>query len=105
MAVVQSPPIDSTIWLARSSSDQVNRLRAAKDEIVGHSQQKESYVKEGLLGSLVQILYSCSPTTRNGDDSSEPRPLSDDERVHLIALELISSFASGKYHHRILCLC
>ncbi|KAK5661534.1 hypothetical protein OQA88_11438 [Cercophora sp. LCS_1] len=89
MARVQSPPTHSQILPAAT-------LRTVKDEIVGHVQQKETYVKNGILDSLVRVLQANRPPSiRNGDDSSEPRPLTESERVRLLALELIASFASG----------
>ncbi|KAK0639287.1 armadillo repeat protein [Cercophora newfieldiana] len=100
MARIQSPPILSQIRVARSYSDQTAALRALKDDIVGHIQRKERWIESGILESLVKNLQAVrSPASRNGDEThsneGQPRPLAESERVRLLSLELIASFASG----------
>ncbi|KAK0613820.1 armadillo repeat protein [Immersiella caudata] len=100
MARIQSPPILSQIRVARSYSEQTAALRALKDDIVGHVQRKERWIESGILESLVKTLQTVrSPSIRSGEDTysnaGQPRPLADSERVRLLSLELIASFASG----------
>jgi len=103
MARVQSPPILSQIRVPRNCSEQVVSLRALKDDIVGHIQRKERWIENGILESLVKNLQSTRPPTlRNGDDprsgTERTVPLTDNERVRLLSLELIASFANGEDH-------
>jgi hypothetical protein len=108
MARIQSPPILSQIRVARSYSEQTAALRALKDDIVGHVQRKEKWIENGILEPLVKTLQAIrSPGSRNGDESQsntgQPRPLADSERVRLLSLELIASFASGKWNGMLRC--
>jgi armadillo repeat-containing protein 8 len=102
MARIQSPPILSQIRVARSYSEQTAALRALKDDIVGHVQRKERWIESGILESLAKTLQTIrSPSSRNGEDThssaGQPRPLAESERVRLLSLELIASFASGEW--------
>jgi hypothetical protein len=100
MARVQTPPVLSQIRVARSYSEQATALRALKDEVVGHIQRKEWWVQNGILESLVKILQNNvrSPTRANGKEPGQigqPVPLSEEELVRLLSLQLIASFAYG----------
>ena len=105
MARIQSPPILSQIRVARSYSEQTAALRALKDDVVGHLQRKERWIENGILESLVKNLQTIrSPGGQNGDEShnntGQPRPLAESERVRLLSLELLASFASGELNPR-----
>lgn len=102
MARVQTPPVLSQIRVARSYSEQATALRALKDEIIGHVQQKERWIEYGILESLVKLLQHNprASTTLNGKEPhrqrGQPGALFEDEEVRLLSLQLIDSFAYGE---------
>ncbi|KAG5791271.1 hypothetical protein H9Q69_009665 [Fusarium xylarioides] len=99
MARAQSHPILAQLRNARTLPEQIDALRALKNEIIGHVQRKEQWVGLGVLHPIVRTLASArSPAKPNGKDSRYPlpqRPLSEDENVRLQALQLVASFANG----------
>ncbi|KAK3321111.1 armadillo-type protein [Cercophora scortea] len=100
MARIQSPPILSRMRGARSYADQVAALRALKDEIVGHVQNKDKWVELNILESLIKILQSSYSSSRLGGKEvrgqfGQPRSLADEEEVRLQALQLLASLANG----------
>jgi hypothetical protein len=101
MARVQSPPLLTQIQVARSYSEQATALRALRDEITGHSQRKELWIKNGVLDLLVKLLQSndLSPKSSSGKERSQigqPAELSEEDTVRLLSLQLIASFAYGE---------
>jgi hypothetical protein len=102
MARVQSPPVLAQIRVARNYSEQATSLRALKDEVIGHVQRKERWIEYGILETLVKILHNNlrASTTLNGKEPrsqpGQPRPLSEDEEVRLLSLQLLVSFAYGE---------
>lgn len=99
MARPHTPPILTQLRSARTLIEQTTSLRALKNEIVGHVQKKEQWVGLGVLDPIVRTLAAAqSPARSNGKDARLPlaqRPLSDDEKVRLQALQLLASFANG----------
>ncbi|KAK1774349.1 armadillo-type protein [Copromyces sp. CBS 386.78] len=104
MANSQSPP--ALLWQiqnARNHAEQIGLLCQLKDEVIGHVRGKEKWVNHGILRSLVNLLQQ-KPTAQSpsGLGSKEPHvpigqttDLPDDDRVRLLALQLIASFAKG----------
>ena len=107
MGRTQSPSIETSSILSQLQSagtyaEQATALRNLKNEVVGHVQKKESWVKLGALEPVVKILASCRPPMKhvNRKDTQQDRlyreSLTDEEAVRLQAIQLLSSFASSK---------
>lgn len=81
--------------------EQTAALRSLKNEVIGHVQKKEAWIKLGVLEPIVRTLASArSPGKLNGKDAGVPlpeRPLSEEESVRLQALQLVASFANGTF--------
>lgn len=94
-------PLLSQIRGARNYSEQAAALRALKDEVVGHVQQKEAWVERGIPEIIVKILQNArSPAKLNGKEArghggGHLRSLTDEEIVRLQSLQLLASFAKG----------
>ena len=101
MARSSNSPILAHLRSAKSSLEQIAALQALKNEIVGHIQKKEAWIKLGVLSPIVKSLAVRSfPTkARSKDVKAQPlvRTLSDEDGVKLQALQLLGSFANGKH--------
>lgn len=100
MARPQNSPILAQLRSAKTYPEQTAALQALKNEVVGHIQKKEAWVGLGVLDPIVRTLSSTrTPTKVNSarDARLQPtgRPLSEEDRVRLQALQLIASFANG----------
>ncbi|KAK3345230.1 armadillo-type protein [Neurospora tetraspora] len=104
MAHSQSPP--ALLWQiqnARNHAEQIELLRQLKDEVIGDVRGKEKWVNHGILQSLVHLLQqkptAQSPSGLGSKEAyapiSQTTDLPDDDRVRLLALQLIASFAKG----------
>jgi armadillo repeat-containing protein 8 len=109
MGRAQGPSIESLSILshlqsARTYADQAAALRSLKNEVVGHIQRKELWIKLGALDPVVKILASCRSPMKHVQrkDVYQGRlygdMLTDEEAVRLQAVQLLSSFASSKCH-------
>ena len=101
MARVQSPSLLTQIRVTKSYSEQATALRVLRDEIIGHSQRKEWWIKNGVLELLVKLLQSndLTPKSSSGKERSQigqPVVLSEEDTVRLLSLQLIASFAHGE---------
>ena len=104
MAQTQTPPtLFEQLQNARNHAEQIEVLRQLKDEVIGDARGKEKWVNKGILQLLVHLLQQ-KPTasSSSGLGSKEPNApmgqtsdLPDDDRVRLLALQLIASFAQG----------
>lgn len=99
MARDSDPPLLAYIHNARSYAEQTNALRSLKNDIVGHTRKKETWVALGALGPIVSILQSSRlPNKANGARTQPPAgslALEEEENVRLQALQVLSSFANG----------
>lgn len=95
----ESPPILAQLRSARTVPEQAAALRALKNDIVGHIQKKEQWIKLGVLEPIIRTISpSTSPMKLNGKGShaqSCSRPLSEEDGAKLQALQLLASFAHG----------
>lgn len=88
---------------ARTAQEQVVALRALKNELVGHVQKKESWVRQGALDPIVRVLSAARSqqlfSQSQGKDVSSrgtgTPQLNEQDQVRLQALQLLSSFANG----------
>lgn len=99
MARPQASAILAQLAGAPSFADRITALQAIKNDIVGHVQRKEWWVKAGALEPIVATLsYSQSSARPNGKDLGfhpAVRPLPEEDAVRLQALQLVASFANG----------
>ncbi|KAK6718515.1 hypothetical protein SNK05_001659 [Fusarium graminearum] len=99
MAPAQSHPILAQLQEASSLTERTTALRALKNEIVGHVQRKEQWIGLGVLEPIVRTLIEATSSSKpTGKDSRPPqsqRPLSEEERMRLQAIQLIACFANG----------
>jgi armadillo repeat-containing protein 8 len=101
MARPSSPPILAQIRNSRSSAEQIVALRALKNDIIGHQQKKEMWVRLGVVDPIVRIISTNKAQGKQSnkecrDKSISPEPLSEKEMVRLQALCVIGSLAYGK---------
>lgn len=91
-------------WVAqirnsRNNAEQIEVLRALKNEIVGHPPQKELVVTLGVLEPIIRLTFNKNGTRQDGkshDHSFASRPLGEEEMVRLQCLQVIASIALGK---------
>lgn len=99
MARPQNSPILAQLRSAKTYPEQAAALQVLKNEVVGHIQKKEAWIRLGVLEPIVLTLCSSpSPSKPNGKDARTQlawRPLADEDSVRQQALQLIASFASG----------
>ncbi|KAL2255663.1 hypothetical protein VTK26DRAFT_2926 [Humicola hyalothermophila] len=101
MADTGTLPLLSQIKGARTCSEQAAALRALRDEIIGHVQRKEGWVKCGVSELLVNLLRTASRPSTSQDgkrpcgQSEQVGILSEDEAVRLLCLQLLASFMHG----------
>ncbi|KAL6860970.1 ARM repeat-containing protein [Trichoderma novae-zelandiae] len=102
MARPQTSPILSQLRNATTCPEQSAALQALKNEIVGHHQKKETWAGLGVLGPVVKTLTSARSTAKANTTDKDARPqpserraLSDEDKVRLQALQIITSFAKG----------
>jgi hypothetical protein len=87
---------------ARNNAEQIDVLRALKNEIVGHPPQKELVVTLGVLEPIIRLTFNKNGTRQDGkshDYSFSSRPLSEEEMVRLQCLQVIASIALGEHFH------
>ncbi|PNY27575.1 Armadillo repeat-containing protein 8 [Tolypocladium capitatum] len=99
MARPQNSPVLAQLRSAKTYPEQTAALQVLKNEVVGHVQKKEEWIRLGVLDPVVGTLSSSrSPSKLNGKDARTQlvsRPLSDEDSVRLQALQLVASFANG----------
>lgn len=99
MARPSNSPILAQLRNAQTLPEQATALQALKNEIVGHVEKKEAWIKLGVLELIVKTLGSNgSPRKASGKDADiqrSPPLLSDEQSVRLQALQLVASFANG----------
>jgi hypothetical protein len=100
MTRAAAPPILLQLQSAESASSQIAALRTLKNELIGHDQRKETYVVEGIIPTLAQVLTSRWPGTAEFNESilhhgrSMPKATEDYEAC-LQATLIVGSLAQG----------
>ncbi|KAL9614090.1 MAG: hypothetical protein Q9167_001375 [Letrouitia subvulpina] len=98
-----TPPILSELQGSTSPATLVAALRSLKNEIIGHGQKKEEWIKLGVLAPLARILNSCRGSGkrphRDANGLSHPPTAkevrSDEEEARLQAIVIIGILAHG----------
>jgi armadillo repeat-containing protein 8 len=101
MARPSTPPILAQIRNSKSPTEQIDALRALKNEIIGHQQKKEMWVGLGVVEPIVRMMTSNKAQGKqNGKERYDRRftseSLSEKEMVRLQALCVIGSIAHGE---------
>ncbi|KAI1633919.1 armadillo repeat protein [Biscogniauxia mediterranea] len=84
--------------LAANTTDRIAALRYLKNDVIGHVQKKEQWVRQGVLPPIVSIVAS-GDLELSGKET--PRrfltlpALTDEDTAKLQALQLLASFASA----------
>lgn len=86
--------------LSHDRGEQLSALRALKNEIVGHVQNKEKWIENGVLEPIVRILDTSRSSASIGSRNSQgwaqsAKPLTGEEAVRLQALQVLASLANG----------
>ncbi|CAI7640555.1 unnamed protein product [Penicillium bialowiezense] len=98
MTRAAAPPILLQLYSAESVSSQISALRTLKNELIGHDQRKETYIAEGIIPALAQVLTSRWPGTAELDGVSVPDRSTrnaEDREVCLQATLIVGSLAQG----------
>ena len=102
MARPTTPTLLSELRNAPSSASRLKILKQLKNEIIGHEQKKQYWVRSGLLKHLVEVLDSHhaqgDKTTQKGDDGDgdERGPSPEGEDAQLQAIIIAGSLAQGQ---------
>ncbi|KAI1506563.1 armadillo repeat protein [Biscogniauxia marginata] len=93
--------LDSRSLLARlaaNTPDRIAALRYLKNDVIGHLQKKEQWVRQGILPPVVRIVTSDG-LELDGKDTPPRfltlRTFTDEDAAKLQALQLLASFASA----------
>ena len=98
-----TPPILSELRSSSSPAGLVAALRALKNEVIGHEQKKEMWIRLGVLAPITTILNSHKGSGKrrhreiNGGALHPKRRSSsaDEEEARLQAIVIVGSFAHG----------
>ena len=98
-----TPPLLSELRSPTSPATQVAALRALKNELVGHEQQKEMWVGRGVVAPLSRILNTHYRGGKrryreaNGalDRVGRTQTTTDEEEARMQAIIIVGSLANG----------
>ncbi|KAI2634247.1 ARM repeat-containing protein [Hypomontagnella submonticulosa] len=84
--------------LNASAPEQIVALRYLKNEVIGHIQKKEEWVRHGILRPIVKIVAPDALKT-NDEETRQPfltlTTLTDEDNAKQQALQLLASFANA----------
>jgi hypothetical protein len=85
----------------KSIAEQIAALRALKNEVIGHPQKKEMWVRLGILEPIVQVMSGNVHGSQTGkkqqEETAKPSVMSEEEILRLEAITIIGSLAHGKH--------
>ena len=87
--------IASRLQSLSSSDDRLAALKALKNELIGHEEKKNQYVRAGLLRHLTDVL--ASHKVIGGHTPNRHHGRSEQEDVRLQAIIVVGSIAHGQY--------
>ena len=99
------PPILSELRSPSSTANQVVALRALKNDIIGHEEKKQMWVRLGAVVPLARILNTHKGSGKrkykevNGDGNFSGRRTvrSEEEEARLQAVIVVGSLAQGRW--------
>jgi hypothetical protein len=100
MTRAAAPPILLQLHSAESVSSQIIALRTLKNELIGHDQRKETYIAEGIIPALAQVLASRWPEPAElGEMPLQDRAAqkAEDYEACLQATLIVGSLAQGRH--------
>lgn len=100
MTRAAAPPILLQLQSAESASSQITALRTLKNELIGHDQRKETYIVEGIIPALAQVLTSRWPGTAEFNELASHQgrftpKAPEDYEACLQAILIVGSLAQG----------
>lgn len=81
-----------------TTPEQLSALSYLKNEVIGHAQRKEDWIRYGVARSIVRIIASRPLGSGEKDAPSSFLTLptfTDEDNAKLQALQLLASFANG----------
>jgi len=87
------PRAISDLATAQTTHEQISAAKQIKNALVGHSTNKEAFVRHGLIDVLAQILSTYASRNRTIPDDGSA--ISGEEEVVLQALVLLRSIVKG----------
>lgn len=93
MARTLSSSVNSQLPSLSSPNARVAALRALKNELIGHDEKKEVWVRSGVLKSLATVLVPPKASDTRIHKRTEGR--SEQEEARLQAIIVVGSLAQG----------
>lgn len=100
MTRAAAPPILLQLHGAESLSAQIRALRTLKNELIGHDQRKETYVADGIIPALAQVLISRWPGRTEPNEVSSQDRVSQKAEYYDVCLQatlVVGSLAQGSF--------
>lgn len=95
MARTSSPSVLAQLPSLLSPDTRVAALRTLKNELIGHDENKELWVRSGVLKPLATVMTSHIPPDMRTNKRAESR--SEQEEARLQAIIVVGSLAQGQY--------
>jgi hypothetical protein len=89
----------SQIRNARNTTEQIDALRALRNEIIGHPLKKELAMELGVLDPVLRLTFNKAGSRHDGKSQEHANVsglLSDEEIVRLQGLQVLASLALGE---------
>jgi len=81
-----------------SSAAQIASAKYIKNGLIGHPENKETFVRHGLIDALTDVLATSTNNRDNRKDDNVEHgiPLTEEDEVRLQAILLLDSLVSGR---------
>jgi len=81
-----------------SSAAQIASARHIKNGLIGHPENKETFIRHGLIDALADVLATPDNSRSNTvrDDTGSGVPLTEKDEVRLQVILLLDSLVSGR---------
>lgn len=96
MARTSSSSVLAQLPSLLSPDTRVAALRTLKNELIGHDEKKELWVRSGVLKPLATVMTSHVPPDMRTNKRAESR--SEQEEARLQAIIIVGSLAQGLYN-------
>ena len=92
-----SPSVFAQLPSLLSPDTRVAALRTLKNELIGHDEKKEVWVRSGVLQPLAAVMTSREEPDSRTNKRTEGK--SEQEEARLQAIIVVGSLAQGQYAH------